>query len=158
MDPVHHTPSSESLFCLKSRLRVQLVRAAAKGLWGEGQWLNECKKLFSWSMKKFVTDQRGWDAYVIGIISIAILKHLLPDNVRGNDAACEMHRWFFLYAFTAFACCALWGKGMAPTLTPCVWQGTESTRLRTCGTQWHTPSPSPHWRRWWLVLWRFWRC
>ena len=108
MDPVHHTPSSESLFCLKSRLHVQLVRAAAKGLWGEGQWLNECKKLFSWSMKTFVTDQRGWDAYVIGIISITILKHLLPDNVRGNDAACEMHRWFFLYAFTAFACCALW--------------------------------------------------
>ena len=43
-----------------------------------------------------MTEHRGWDAYVSGTISIAILKHLLPDHIKADDAASEMHRCGFL--------------------------------------------------------------
>ena len=76
------------------------VRSAAMRLWGQdkpqGQpvprWVYKCQQLFSWSMKGFVREDRGWDAYIIGTISMAHLKHFLPDSIRGDDAACEMHR------------------------------------------------------------------
>jgi hypothetical protein len=45
-------------------------------------------------MKDFVKeDDLSWDAYTIGTIMMSDLKHFLPDNVRGDDALCEMHRW-----------------------------------------------------------------
>ena len=43
-------------------------------------------------MKAFVTETKVWDAYISGTIMITHLKHFLPDSIRGNDAACEMHR------------------------------------------------------------------
>ena len=64
---------------LNAQSLLQLVRVAAKRLWGASQWVDECRKLFSHSMKRFVTEHRGWDAYISGTISIAIaiLKLLL---------------------------------------------------------------------------------
>ena len=59
---------------LSAQSLLQLVRAAAKRLWGASQWADEYQKLFSHSMKRFMTEHRGWDAYISGTISIAILK------------------------------------------------------------------------------------
>ena len=90
-----------------------IVRSAAKKLWGEdkpeGQpvprWVYKCKQLFGWSMKGFVTEDRGWDAYIIGTISMAHLKHFLPDGIRGEDAACEMHRCVYMACWEADRVC-----------------------------------------------------
>ena len=78
----------------------QVVRAAAKRLWGEGdpgqpvpRWLYKCKQSVGYAMKDFVKQaDLSWDAFIIGTIMMSDLKHFLPDNVRGNDAVCEMHR------------------------------------------------------------------
>jgi len=87
--------------CLDPRLIPwQLVRAAAKRLWGEAKpdgqpvarWLFKCQQCVGYSMKAFVReDALSWDAYIIGTITMSDLKHFLPQNLRG-DAVREMHR------------------------------------------------------------------
>ena len=67
-------------------------------------------------MKGFVTEHRGWDAYVSGTISIAILKHLLPDHIKADDAASEMHRCGFLLGPSTWAdpCFVAFFQGPSP--------------------------------------------
>ena len=81
---------------------VQLVKVKAKETWGEAKpagepnavpkWLQICKQCLGFAMRAFVTESKGWDAYIIGTIMMAYMKHFLPDSIRADDAACEMHR------------------------------------------------------------------
>ena len=78
----------------------QLVRGVAKSTWGEDKppgkpdprWLIKCRQCLGYSMKEFVSEEREWDAYIIGTIQMAHLRDFLPDGIRDDDAACEMHR------------------------------------------------------------------
>ena len=97
MDPVRALMASSwaaELVC------GQLVRGVAKSTWGEDKppgkpdprWLIKCRQCLGYAMKEFVSEERGWDAYIIGTIQMAHLRDFLPDVIRDDDAACEMHR------------------------------------------------------------------
>ena len=75
------------------------VRELGKRHWGEGipegatpAYLHQFKQCVGHSMRDFVTEERELDAFTIGAIVMRHPRVFLPDTIKQDDLACELHR------------------------------------------------------------------